>query len=69
MAHSSGWLIWRTYGHMFEAARLVPAVPTAEEPCLAGRRRKRETGFEPATSSLEGSRSSQLSYSRAAGQA
>jgi hypothetical protein len=30
----------------------------------SGKRVERETGFEPATPSLEGSRSSQLSYSR-----
>ncbi len=33
-------------------------------PAGAGFRVERETGFEPATPSLEGSRSSQLSYSR-----
>jgi hypothetical protein len=45
---------------MLEAARLAPAPPlvisTAEESCLRGEERKRETGFEPATSSLEGRR-------------
>ena len=30
MGHSSGQLIWSTYGHIFEDARLAPATPMVE---------------------------------------
>ena len=30
MGHSSGQLIWSTYGHLFEDARLAPATPMVE---------------------------------------
>jgi hypothetical protein len=42
----------------------VPAHRPHGMACSAGEPLERETGFEPATPSLEGSRSSQLSYSR-----